>query len=75
MKELGIVLDFKAKIITFGEITLPMRNINSLQVASTLCALNLNHSLALELKSIQDVTKHVTWILDANYNKAGIRQR
>ena len=75
MKELGIVLDFKAKIITFGEITLPMRNINSLQVASTLCALNLNHSLALERKSIQDVTKHVTWILDANYNKAGIQSK
>ncbi len=27
MKELGIVLDFKAKAITIDEITLPMRNI------------------------------------------------
>ena len=31
MKELGIVLDFKAKTITVDEITLPMRNINNLQ--------------------------------------------
>ena len=30
MKELGIVLDFKSKTITFDEITLPMRNINLL---------------------------------------------
>jgi hypothetical protein len=30
MKELGIVLDFKAKTITIDEITLPMRNINHL---------------------------------------------
>ncbi len=28
MKELGIVLDFKAKTITIDEIILPMRNIN-----------------------------------------------
>ncbi len=28
MKELGIVLDFKAKIITINEIIFPMRNIN-----------------------------------------------
>jgi hypothetical protein len=28
MKELGIVLDFKAKTITVDEVTLPMRNIN-----------------------------------------------
>ncbi len=34
MKELGIVLDFKAKMITIDEITLPMRNINSLQGTS-----------------------------------------
>jgi hypothetical protein len=38
MKELGIVLDFKAKIITIDAIILPMRNINHLQGASTLHA-------------------------------------
>jgi hypothetical protein len=36
MKELGIVLDFKAKMITIDEIILPMRNINHLQGASML---------------------------------------
>ncbi len=35
MKELGIVLDFKSKIITIDEITLPMRNINLLQGSSS----------------------------------------
>ncbi len=38
MKELGIVLDFKAKMITIDEIILPMRNINHLQGASMLWA-------------------------------------
>ncbi len=33
MKELGIVLDFKAKTITIDEIILPMWNINHLQDA------------------------------------------
>jgi hypothetical protein len=47
MKELGIVLDFEAKMITIDEVILPMRNINHLQGASTLWALKLNHSLAM----------------------------
>ncbi len=38
MKELGIILDFKAKTMTIDEIILPMRNINHLQDASMLCA-------------------------------------
>ncbi len=46
MKELGDVLDLKAKTITIDEIILPMRNINLLQGASTLCTLKLNNSLA-----------------------------
>jgi hypothetical protein len=47
MKELGIILDFKAKTITVDEVKLPMRNINHLQGNSTLRALKLNHSLAM----------------------------
>ncbi len=40
MKELVIVLDFKAIMITaIDDIILPMRNINHLQGASMLCAL------------------------------------
>ncbi len=64
MKELGIVLDFKAKMITIDEIIMPMRNINHLQGASMLHALKLNNSLAMEPKSTQDATKRATWILD-----------
>jgi hypothetical protein len=48
MKEYGIILDFKDKMITFDEVELPMRNINYLQGSSTLRALRLNHSLAME---------------------------
>jgi hypothetical protein len=35
-KELGIVLDLKAKMPTIDEVILPIRNINNLQGASTL---------------------------------------
>ncbi len=70
MKKLGIVLDFKAKMITIDEIILPMGNINHMQGTSVLCALKLNNSLAMEPKSTQDTTKCATWILNAKYNKA-----
>jgi hypothetical protein len=59
MKELGIVLDFKARTITIDEIMLPIRNINLLQGASTLCTLKLIYSLAMEPKSTLDATKCV----------------
>ncbi len=72
MKELGIVLDFKAKMLTIDEIILPMRNINHLQSASTLCVLKLNHSLVVEPQSTQEATKHATQILEAKYNKADL---
>jgi hypothetical protein len=48
MKELGIVLDFKANTIIIDEVTLPMRNINNLQRHSILRSLKLNNSLAKE---------------------------
>jgi hypothetical protein len=73
MKEYGIILDFKDKMITVDEIKLPMRNINYLQGASTIRALKLNHSLAMEPQSTQDATKRVTRILDANYKKADLQ--
>ncbi len=66
MKEFGIVLEFKATMITIDEIILPrMRNINNLQGASILRALKLNHSLAMEPQSTQDATNHSMQILDA----------
>ncbi len=59
MKEFGIILDFKDNMITVDEVKLPMQNINYLQGASTLWALKLNHSLAMEPHSTQDATKNV----------------
>ncbi len=67
MKKYGIILDFKDKMITIDEVKLPMQNINYLQGSSTLYALRLNHSLAMEPQSTQDATKPVTRILDAKY--------
>ncbi len=71
MKEYGIILDFKYKIITV--VKLPMRNINYLQGSSTIRALRLNHSLAMEPQSTQDATKRVTRILVAKYQKADLQ--
>ncbi len=70
MKELDIMLDFKPNTKTIDEIILPMRNINHLQGASMLRVLKLNYSLAMELQSTQDSTRHATQILDAKYKKA-----
>jgi hypothetical protein len=56
MQELGIALDFKFKRITIAEIILPMRIINHLQGTSTLHALKLNNSLAMEPLSTQYAT-------------------
>jgi hypothetical protein len=68
MKKYAIILDFKDKMITNDEVKLPMKNINyNLQGSSTLHALKLNHSLAMEPHSTQYATKHVMQILDAKY--------
>ncbi len=60
-------------MITIDEVKLPMQNINCLQGSSTLRALKLNHSLAMEPQSTQDATKRVTRILDAKYQKADLK--
>jgi hypothetical protein len=73
MKRYGIILDFKDKMITVDEIKLPMQNINYLQGSSTLCALKLNHSLAMEPHTTQEATKRVTQILDAKYTNADLK--
>jgi hypothetical protein len=73
MNKYGIILDFKNKMITIDEVKLPMQNINYLQGSSTLRALRLNHSLAMELQITQDATKHVTRILDAKYQEADLQ--
>ncbi len=73
MKELGIMLDFKARMITINEITLPVRNINHLQEHSILRLLKLNNSLAKEPIRTQDATKRAGRILDAKYYKADLQ--
>jgi hypothetical protein len=60
-------------MITVDEVKLPMQNINYLQGSSTLRALKLNHSLAMEPQSTQDATKRVTRILDTKYKKADLQ--
>jgi hypothetical protein len=73
MKEFGIILDFKDKMIIVDEVKLPMQNINYLQGSSTLRVLKLNHSLAMKPQSTQDATKHDMRILDAKYKKADLQ--
>jgi hypothetical protein len=73
MKEFGIILNFKDKMIPIHEIMLPLRYINNLQAACILHALKHNHSLAMELQSTQDTTERATWILDAKYSKADLQ--
>jgi hypothetical protein len=73
MKEFGIIINFRDKMMTIDEIILPMRIINNLQGSSILCALKHNHSLAMEPQSTQDATQHATQILDAKYSKADLQ--
>ncbi len=73
MKEFGIILKFRDKMITIDEIIFPMRNINNLQGSSILRALRHNHSLAMEPQSTQDTTERAMRILDAKYSKADLQ--
>jgi hypothetical protein len=73
MKEFGIILNFRDKMITIDKIILPMRNINNLQGSSILQALRHNHSLAMEPQSTQDATERARRILDAKYIKADLQ--
>ena len=73
MNELGIILDFKQKMITIDEIELPMTSINNMPT-SRHKALALNNSLAKpkEPASTEEATQRVVHILDANYKKADL---
>jgi len=74
LNELGIVLDFKHKMITLDEIELPMRSIEQLP-SSRKKAWVLSNSLAKskEPKSIEEATQRAVRILDANYKKADLQ--
>jgi hypothetical protein len=73
MKEFGIILNFRDKMITIDEVILPMRHINNLPGSCILRAIKHNHSLALESQCTQDTTHCAMQILDAKYCKADLQ--
>jgi hypothetical protein len=69
LHDIGAVPDFKERTITIDGILLPMRNINNLQLKSSISrALKLNSSYAQE----PERTKRMVEILDANHDKADL---
>ncbi len=73
LHDIGAVLDFKERTITIDEILLPMRNINNLQLKSSISrALKLNSSYAQEPESTCNATKQVVEILVAKYDKVDL---
>jgi hypothetical protein len=73
LHDIDAVLDFKEKTITIDDILLPMRNINNLQLKSSISrAFKLNSSYAQEPESTRNATKHMVEILDAKYDKADL---
>jgi hypothetical protein len=73
LNDIGAVLDFKERIITIDDILLPMRNINNLQLKSSISrALTFNSNFAQEPESTHNATKRVVEILGAKYDKADI---
>ncbi|NBR26605.1 MAG: hypothetical protein EBU08_23080, partial [Micrococcales bacterium] len=75
MNELGIILDFKHKMITIDEIELPMQSIHRLPT-SRRKALALHNGLATQKEpaSTVEATNRVVRILDANYKKADLQE-
>ena len=75
MDELGIILNFKQKMLTIDEIKLPMTSINDMSASKIYKALVLKDCKAVlkEPKSLEDATQHVVQILDANYKKADLQ--
>jgi hypothetical protein len=71
MDELGIMFNFKQKMITIDEIELPMTSINDMSASKIYKALVLNYSKAVskEPKSTEEATQCVMQILDANHKK------
>ncbi len=66
-------MDFKKKTITIDEILLLMRNINNLQLKTSISrALKLNTSFSQEPVSTRGTTKCLVEILDAKYAKADL---
>ncbi len=70
LHDIGAVMNFKERTITIDDILLPMRNINNLQLKSSISrVLKLNSSYAQEPESTGSTFKHVVKILDVNMTK------
>ena len=71
MSELGLVLDFKNRMITINEIELPMRSIEQLPTSNEK---SFNNCMAnnIEPKSTEFATQRIVKILDAKYEKANL---
>jgi hypothetical protein len=73
LHDIGAVLNFKERTITIDDILLPTKNMNNLQLKSSISrALKLNFSYAQEPESTRNTTKHMVEILDAKYDKADL---
>ncbi len=71
--DIGAVLDFKERTITIDDILLPIRNINNLQLKSSISrALKYNSNFAQEPESTRRATKCMVEILDTKYDKADL---
>ena len=73
MKEIGIVLDFSTKEITIDQITLPMRDINSLTTLKMERTWAVTNSMVQDPLSMHEATQRVVHILDAKYEKADLQ--
>ena len=75
MNELGIILNFKHKMITIDEIELPMQSLHKMPTSKRK-ALALFNGLAnqKEPTSTLEATNRVVRILDANYKKANLQE-
>ena len=71
MTRLGIILDFKSKMITIDDVKLPMRHINNLQKSQIRHQIYTNTQY-LEPPVTQGATKRAIEILDAKYEKADL---
>ena len=70
MNDLGIILDFIAKVITIDSIKLPMQSIGKLPTSNKE-SLGFKNSLAKnqEPERTELATQHIVKILDAKYEK------
>ncbi len=73
LHDIGAVLSFKEKTITTDEILLSMRNINNIQLKSSISrALKFDSNFAQEPESTPNATKRMVEILDTKYDKADL---